>query len=115
MTTTDSRETIFWGAYSFSTLRTICSRYGRCRGLCGLNAFPALADAIALLSALPSLPLAPVAGSMADRFHRHHILFNYTDNRLCHRGTYSVPVFFRLPQSVQLSCAGIDFRHCDFY
>lgn len=35
---------------------------------------PLWLSAIALLSALPSLPLAPVAGSMADRFHRHHIL-----------------------------------------
>lgn len=29
---------------------------------------------IALLSALPSLPLAPLAGHVADRFHRHRIL-----------------------------------------
>lgn len=39
-----------------------------------LTASPLWLSAIALLSALPSLPLAPVAGQIADRFSRHHIL-----------------------------------------
>ena len=105
----------FWGAYSFSTLGRFVHGMALSWVVWTQTHSPLWLSAIALLSALPSLPLAPVAGSMADRFHRHHILFNYTDNRLCNRESYGVSFFSATPQSVQLSCAGIDFRNCDFY
>ena len=62
--TTDSRETIFLGSLQLALSWVVWTQ----------THSPLWLSAIALLSALPSLPLAPVAGSMADRFHRHHIL-----------------------------------------
>ena len=64
----------FWGAYSFSTLGRFVHGMALSWVVWTQTHSPLWLSAIALLSALPSLPLAPVAGSMADRFHRHHIL-----------------------------------------
>ena len=65
--TTDSRETIFLGSLQLFHARTICSRYGVVVGCVDSNAFPALAERYCST-------ICAVAGSMADRFHRHHIL-----------------------------------------
>ena len=64
----------FCGAYSFSTLGRFVHGMALSWVVWTQTHSPLWLSAIALLSALPSLPLAPVAGSMADRFHRHHIL-----------------------------------------
>lgn len=113
--TTDSRETIFLGSLQLFHARTICSRYGVVVGCVDSNAFPALAERYCSTICAAFFAFGAGSGFHGGSFPSPPYSFNYTDNWLCHRGTYSVPVFFRLPQSVQLSCAGIDFRHCDFY
>ncbi len=64
----------FWIAYSSSILGRFVHAMALSWVVWTLTSSPLWLSAIALLSALPSLPLAPVAGFMADRFHRHHIL-----------------------------------------
>lgn len=67
-------NTYFWSAYSFSTLGRFVHGMALSWVVWTLTKSPLWLSAIALLSALPSLPLAPIAGQIADRFHRHHIL-----------------------------------------
>ncbi len=64
----------FWFAYSFSTLGRFVHGMALSWVVWTLTHSPLWLSAIALLSALPTLPLAPFAGQVADRFHRHRIL-----------------------------------------
>ena len=64
----------FWIAYSCSILGRFIHGMALSWIVWQLTKSPLWLSAIALLSALPALPLAPVAGFVADRFHRHQIL-----------------------------------------
>lgn len=75
MSTIIKARRYFWGAYSCSILGRFVHGMALSWVVWTQTHSPLWLSAIALLSALPSLPLAPLAGSMADRFHRHHILF----------------------------------------
>ena len=67
-------KSYFWYAYSFSTLGRFVHGMALSWVVWTLTHSPIWLSAIALLSALPTLPLAPLAGQVADRFHRHKIL-----------------------------------------
>ncbi|MBQ8828511.1 MAG: MFS transporter [Burkholderiaceae bacterium] len=64
----------FWFAYCFSILGRLVHGMALSWVVWRLTASPLWLSAIALLSAIPSLPLAPIAGQVADRFHRYQIL-----------------------------------------
>ncbi len=64
----------FWTAYSFSILGRFIHGMALSWVVWSQTHSPLWLSIIALLSALPSLPLAPIAGLVADRFHRHQIL-----------------------------------------
>ncbi len=65
---------IFWVGYSVSILGRFIHGMALSWVVWSLTHSPLWLSLIALLSALPSLPLAPIAGQVADRFHRHRIL-----------------------------------------
>ncbi len=64
----------FWIGYSVSILGRFIHGMALSWVVWSHTQSPLWLSAIALLSALPSLPLAPIAGQVADRFHRHRIL-----------------------------------------
>ena len=92
--TTDSRETIFLGSLQLFHARTICSRYGVVVGCVDSNAFPALAERYCSTICAAFFAFGAGSGFHGGSFPSPPYSFNYTDNWLCHRGTYSVPVFF---------------------
>lgn len=64
----------FWLAYCFSILGRFVHGMALSWVVWRMTGSPLWLSAIALLSAVPSLPLAPLAGLVADRFHRHLVL-----------------------------------------
>ncbi|MCD8340421.1 MAG: MFS transporter, partial [Burkholderiales bacterium] len=67
-------KSVFWVGYSVSILGRFIHGMALSWIVWAQTRSPLWLSAIALLSALPSLPLAPLAGQVADRFHRHRIL-----------------------------------------
>ncbi len=89
-------KSYFWYAYSFSTLGRFVHGMALSWVVWTLTHSPIWLSAIALLSALPTLPLAPLAGQVADRFHRHKKSFLVTQTLGC--CVAAITAFFGLSQ-----------------